>query len=195
MALSLWLWTGPKNELLTCHATPPSSLIVPCSSALLYHSSPTSMSNICTKSELPVYPFATQSSALLICSAKGQRGESKRENRESKRRERDRENEVGKGRRSLSLTKKRSARGSLTVNIAGSSPSPYATANLHFLLSNFLGWQRCQTTRSQHWKFAWLDRKSCFRSERSRKGEREEERGGERFTEKSRQKEIILNAA
>lgn len=34
---------------------------------------------------------------------------------------------MGKGRRSLSLTKKRSARGSLTVNIAGSSPSPPPT--------------------------------------------------------------------
>lgn len=47
------------------------------------------MSNICTKSELPVYPFATQSSALLICSAKGakvrERGEKAREGRGRKR--------------------------------------------------------------------------------------------------------------
>lgn len=123
-------------------------------------------------------PFcnAVVSTAHLQC--KGEKGRKEEgEQRKQEKGERDRESEVGKGRRSLSLTKKRSARGSLTVNIAGSSPlpSPYATANLHFLLSNFFGWQRCQTTRSQHWKFAWLDRKSCFRSERSSKGERGEE--------------------
>lgn len=65
------------------------------------------MSNICTKSEQPVYPFATQSSALLICSAKGQRGESKRESRESKRRERERQGEwSGKGTTQLIIDEK-----------------------------------------------------------------------------------------
>lgn len=68
------------------------------------------MSNICTKSELPVYPFATQSSALLICSRKREkvREAKKQEKGEGNRERGGGERERG-SQRSLSLTKKRSA--------------------------------------------------------------------------------------
>lgn len=68
------------------------------------------MSNICTKSELPVYPFATQSSALLICSRKREkvRGAKKQEKGEGNR---EREGGRGKGQPTQLIIDEKAQRG------------------------------------------------------------------------------------
>lgn len=171
-------------------------LPAPSSPALLYHSSPTSMSNICTKSELPVYPFATQSSALLICSAKGQRGESKRESRESKRRERETGRVKWERDDAAYHWRKSAARGVhwlSTLLAAPPSPPPTPLPTCTFCsrisLAGSVARQRAvsiENSRGSTEKVVFAAKEAAREKERGRKG---------RFTEKSRQKEIILNAA
>lgn len=133
-------------------------------------------------------PFCN--AVVSIAHLQQEEGESKRgkKAREGRGKQRERGGR-GKGAANAAYHwRKNAARGSLTVNIAGCPPPlhqppphlyshpHYGTANLHFLLSNFLGWQRCQTTRSQHWKFAWLDRKLFSQRKRQKEKERESER-------------------
>lgn len=172
-----WAVDGPLN--LPCHP-----LLL---SAFLYHSSSsTTMSNICTKSELACLPFCN--AVVSIAHLQQEEGESKRgeKAREGRGKQRERGGS-GKGAANAAYHwRKSAARGSLTVNIAGPlpllypSPLPLLSPTLrHCQLALFaleFPWLAALPDNAQSALKIRVARQKKLFSQRKRQKERESER-------------------